>query len=59
MKMLKNVLKSALKKFQNLAKNHQKAWAIAHENAQKCPKIRSEKISKFGQKSSKTMGYSP
>ena len=57
--MLKNGLKFDLKKSQNLAKNRQKAWAIAHENAQKCPKIDLEKTSKFGPKSSKSIGYSP
>ena len=59
MKMVKNGPKFDLKKSQNLAKNGQKAWAIAHENGQKWPKIRFEKKSKFGQKWSKSMGYSP
>ena len=59
MKMVKNGLKIDFRKSQNLAKNRQKAWAIAHENGQKWPKNRFEKKSKFGQKSSKSMGYSP
>ena len=50
MKLLKNGLKLVEKKIQNLAKYDQKAWAIAHENGQKCPKIGLEKSSKFSQK---------
>ena len=58
MKMVKNGLKIDFKKTQNLAKNRQKTWTIAHENGQKWSKYRFEKKSKFGQKSSKSMGYS-
>ena len=45
MKIPKNGLKFTQKKSQNLPKNHQKAWAIDHENAQKLPTIHSEKNS--------------
>ena len=59
MKMIRNGLKIDFKKTQNLAKNRQKAWAIAHENDQKLPKNRFQKNSKSSQKSSKSMDYSP
>ena len=55
--MVKNGLKLDFRKIQNLDKNDQNAWAIAHENAQNGLKF-VQKKSKFDKKSTKSKGQS-